>query len=67
MKRLNVKWLPEAGTGVSIAIAPRRCALPRRVPALRGSEVVAACARLIVISGGSELKADVTAVQQRAA
>jgi hypothetical protein len=66
MKRLNVKWLPETCTKVSIAIVPRRC-VPRRVPAWRSSEVVAACARLIVISGGSELKADVTAVQQCAA
>jgi hypothetical protein len=67
MKRLKVKWVPEICATISLTVAVPHEIVLNRLPTLRNAETSAPCTRLIVISGGTELKADVTAVQQCAA
>lgn len=67
MKRLKIKWMPETSAMIPLSeVVPHGIAF-NRLPTLDSGAAAAPCARLIVISGSKELKADVTSVQQCAA
>lgn len=59
MKHLQVKWEPETVAKISLTAADTDAPLRTSGQVLR-----VGCGRLIVISGGVKLKADVKAVQR---
>lgn len=66
MKHLNVRWVPETFAIVSLTVAASQQHAPWREPATAAApaDESASRGRLIVISGKTVLKADVTAVHR---
>ena len=67
MKRLKVKWVPENYASIPLTEAVSHPITLNQLSTSRDIVSATPCARLIVISGSGELKADVTSVQQCAA
>jgi len=68
MKHLNIKWVPETLAIVSLTAATAHDEVATPAAALGHRDLSSpAWTRLIVISGGVELKANVAAVHRQAA